>query len=266
MNRKMTPVVVFLGVLLFGPAVTTLAQVPAANLAFVVQAANNSYVNMNDVVGTHSVNFSNSFGNGTATATILGGPSPFLNVTAMLTSSDPGIILGGYVKLTIYFEVLGPAGMSVPMDFLGNVTYSPGTLPSPASGIRLESYAIVSTPAGTIQLGFIDSTTNPARIDLPASGVPGGNLNQTFNLTAGTICSLTMLASVDLNATATAQMTLDPTLFIDPAFLAANPGFSLLASPGFLVVPEPGSIACLCVIGGALFGLNRRHRRPSRTT
>jgi hypothetical protein len=52
--------------------------------------------------------------------------------------------------------------------------------------------------------------------------------------------------------------SLDPTIEIDPAFLAANPGYSLVFSPGFApplssAVPEPSTWAIL-ILGFAGLG------------
>jgi hypothetical protein len=219
------------------------AAPPSAKYTFLLatspgQAGNYQYFNFDDVAGTRTVSFSNVSGSGSATGTISGGTAPVLSVTATLNKIAAGVVAGAFVQLDYYFQASGPAG-DVTLDFAGNIDY-PNPLPSTVSGFSIESFVdLVSSNLATTRLAYVNNLATPM-VGLPASGIPGGNLNQSFVVSANSVYRIRLSTKVQINdATATTEMVLDPTVEINPVFAAAHPGYTLSFSPGFAPAPRP---------------------------
>ncbi len=219
---------------------TSQATLPPAVLVFLIAAAQDSsgphqYFNFHDVVGTHTESYATAEGSGSATGTITGGADPVLQTKVILNTVTPGVQgVDALVQLDYYFQVNGPPGnVNVPLNFVGNLDY-PNPLPSNAGGRRMEANVLLIDFIGTTtNLAYVYNIATPP-IKLPASGVPGGNLNQTVTVAANSIYRFRLSVETSaINETATYEMTLDPLVTIDAAFAATHPGYTLEFSPGF---------------------------------
>jgi hypothetical protein len=235
----------------FWPALTVLclalsaseAGPPPAVFGFLMDttldgSGNNQYYNQADVAGTHTVSYATDFGSGYAIGTITGGLDPMLHVKVNLnTAAASGQQTDSYVQLDYYFQVNGPAG-NVPLNFVGNLDY-PNPLPPTTGGTSIQAFINMYDSFGDpTNLAYVRNDGTPP-VRLPASGVPGGNLNQPLLVTANSIYHFRFsLQTQALNENSTYEMTLDPTVTIDPAFAAANPGYTLTFSPGFGPAPH----------------------------
>lgn len=168
---------------------------------------------------------------------------------------------------TYYFEVVGPADISVPVIAQStiDVTASPGSdlslggyvLMTGASGSGL--FDMCPTPEGYISNCYID--------EIPSSSL---KFNQTIDFAANAPVEVDMAAGALFSylspTTESAQVTVDPMFTIDPTFLAANPGYLLDFSSGVGNLPVPGvpepntwaeMVLGVGVVGGSLRFMRR---------
>lgn len=220
---------------LLSPVAVVRAALPDARYVFLMATRDNQYFNFNDVEGTHTLNYSNPFGSGSCRGTMSGGSDPTINVQASLNTIYEGQYTDVLVELHYYFQVDGPAG-NVTMNFVGNLDY-PNPLPAyEGTGTRVESRVAVVGNSVATDLAFVSN--NPMTVNLPASGVPGHNLNQTFVASANVTYEVILAAQVHpIAQTATYEITLDPVITIEAGFAATHPGYALSFSPGFAPAP-----------------------------
>ena len=197
-----------------------------------------------------------------ASTTVDGTPSLVGHVATAATDEQ------GSVESIIHyaFAVSGPVNnIAVPMFVSWSVDASVSgpllTQASVFSQVWLESgfggIRILAT-----QLAASNLNPQPGRVSatLPFTAIAGG------------VYGIWM--QIDLNARgagAVADAFADPYLFVDPTFLASNPGYSVMVSPGIgntAPVPEPGTTLLLgsglvaLLAGGHRFG--GRKKRPLR--
>ncbi len=226
-------------------------------------------------------NLSVSYGGFSASATSVDGPDLSLSASVACTIAScagPGVtgivIAGGFSTITYYFTIVGPNSGSVPIDIVGTADLAQSGDTNSRAGISL-NYAPTGTSGGA---GFI------------CVGSPSGPGCGThpFLLTGlvptfpnGDTVSGTIIIGVEANAyypylgfPYSAAASIDPYIYIDPVFLAANPDNSVIVSPGIgnsapsaiTSVPETGTLA---LFGTGLLSLgviSRRRRKVHRST
>ena len=159
------------------------------------------------------------------------------------------------------FAVVGPVGnIAVP-------TFVSWSVDASASGPLLTQASVFSQV--WLENGFGGSVRILAT-QLQASNFnpQPGRISATlpFTAIAGGVYGIWM--QIDLNAAgagAVAYAFVDPYLFVDPTFLASNPGYSVMVSPGIgntAPVPEPS--AALLLGSGLVALLAGRHRFGAR--
>jgi len=221
---------------------TSEAGVPPANFEFLIDTTQDTtgphqYFNFSDAAGTRTENYAGDNGSGNAVGTIFGGPAPFLHTKVNLTTINAGVQQAdAYVQLDYYFQASGPAG-NVPLNFVGNLIF-PNPLPPTTGGTAIEaSVNMIDSLQNVTNLAYVNNSATPT-IKLPASGVPGGNLNQTLTVTANSVYHFRLAVQTHaVNETASYEVLLDPTLTIDPEFAATHPDYTLSFSTGFGPMP-----------------------------
>jgi hypothetical protein len=150
------------------------------------------------------------------------------------------------VSVTYYYEVIGPA-KPVPLTITGSVSASAGGLAT--------AYASI---IGTDFSGVVACS---------CAAAPGAaTLDQSFSVTPGAVSAVTLFAAGQEGGNDTGpgvgsySASADPMITIDPAFLAQNPGYSLVFSPN-LAVPEPATWALMLIGVGGLGAAMRGSRR-----
>jgi hypothetical protein len=210
-----------------------------------------------------SLNVSDSLGNNTTCTTACS-----LGVASISALSDPAVLLhgqtsagGGFSAFYTYYVQItgGNDGDVVPFHLDGTLS---------ASGVGDALHGFVDTAGANLEFLGV-------RVLLNVNDISGGSLRicQVFctdsaaSSWAGTVSTTGLSGSVfgvTLSLSGSAQdgfasATADPHLYIDSAFLAANPGYGLIFSPGVgnelagSQAPEPSTFvlfglgACLVV-------------------
>jgi hypothetical protein len=206
------------------------------------------------------------WGTGVATAEI----SPFPVVSA--SSTGGGIV---NATLTYQFEIVGPSYNSVPTTVSGTTTayLTNGT-------DQTRSIAIASVQITNSALEVLDSSACITEFndDAPCWGWGiAGSFSQNLSLTSNVV--YTALISAYANAAdpceiiggcyaVSATASADPYIQIDPAFLAANPGYSLVLSPSVGNIPtssstpEPTSFGLVAAGLIGAYGWSKRRQVP----
>jgi PEP-CTERM motif len=168
--------------------------------------------------------------------------------------------------LNFSYEVVGPLGSTamVPLVFTGGVSLAASPAGSTFGTINVfNNTGLVATIHTCLHDLTCGSETAPTLTNYP------------FTIEANTVGGIGMevygIVEVNLSqgpiASGSFSATADPILAIDPAFLAANPGYTLVFSPGFVVspsVPEPSTWAMLLVgFAGLGYAGWRRGRRAA---
>jgi PEP-CTERM motif len=170
------------------------------------------------------------------------------------------------------FMVVGPVGADglVPLVIAGNATSSVSESGGPAG---TEAYSIVQVynPSGVAVVNFSSCAQLNENINCSLASGQGSFL-QTFEIQANAY-----FASLEFQAGGSAaggslstgfySAEADPVMYIEPSFLAANPGYSLVFGPGYqpaTTIPEPSTWAMLIVgfMGLGFAGWRRGRGRP----
>lgn len=191
-----------------------------------------------------------------ATATISPGINPILNVTTngVISNAPTSATVYGFANSaeTIYFAINpgpgtgnGPAPTEVPVD------------------LSAEGSVIGNNADWTVYLSGDD-------VEAGCSQAVGATCNQTVMLPIGYLYSLELAVGANASGTTpgatTAAAGLDPVIAIDPAFLAANPGYSLEFGAGTFPVPLPGTawlMGSALALLGAIAAISRGRSLPA---
>jgi hypothetical protein len=174
---------------------------------------------------------------------------------------------GAVATVTLYYYVIGPSAAytAVPMIFSGNYSGSAsGAMALASAEIQLSSTsgAISANPCAT---GYTSSTCS--------SSFTGSFLFDSangFSVFSSSVSSstydpneVTVAAQGSTAIAGQFSAQIDPTLEIDPTWLATHPGYSLVLSPNVSAVPLPASVwLMLSALGG--LGLIVRRRAVAR--
>lgn len=198
-------------------------------------------------------------------ATIVGGSDPVLTATAV----NGGEYAVATATLDYYFQVNSSGSANVPLDIAGTYIDSDGTYSAGSAIITSQTtyssgggiYVFRANISGS---GYSsDYTTSYLGQGLQSSGSLTGNdtINwaTTIYVVPNQVFELELYVNTNSEGGGTATAELDPTVGIDPTFLAANPGDTMSFSPGFSAVPEPSIYAL--VLGAAALGVAAMRRR-----
>jgi hypothetical protein len=228
-----------------------------------------------------------NLGSAAAKASLFGSPNPLFANTGELTAtaSATSLYLSGSGSASIdgSLEILpapgNNSGQVVPVVVIGT-----GNAVATGNGYAYADLEVSGYGADdTFPTVEAEAQTNYAYPEAPNEG-PSFSVDQTIMLEPDTVAGVYM----DANAFAgeplqdpvfqeplaigcptycgTASASLDPLIEIEPAFLAANPGYTLVFSPGFVPplsapVPEPSTCAMLLL---GFIGLGFTGSRASR--
>jgi hypothetical protein len=266
-------------------ALVCLVAVGAVDAAAILTVPDASFYEVVDYTNSHlgpgtlTETTTNSYGTATSTATaaatLAGG------VSASGSANVPvypglGPVISALSSSIIYFEVIGPTSFrSVTLDISATVSSSASSGLNGSGGGGAVIYwtgYYQEDPVGTNR-----------EIDVSTSSTGGVTTSTSYDAGVfGTASSVSVTASqftgftgyygyVSLEATGgsdygtvSSDATADPVITIDPTWLAANPGYSLVFSPN-LTVPEPGTWM-MVLIGFAGLGFVGYSRSKKNTT
>ncbi len=215
----------------------------------------------------------NLMGSGSVTS----GPVAFASVSSPgWTENSPGYnglpMLGDMLtELSYDFQIVGPAAVTVPLVISGRIGLGFSGPPTAGSNATVQAWATDNYPYNSHRVSQDSISTVCSSSGDPAACNVGFALH--INLVSGTATQVGQIGSVNLDAEASFYGTyfaatasyafVDPLVSIDPTFMAANPGYSLVFAPGVLnaeaplPVPEPATWG-LMLLGLGAVGLRRR--------
>ncbi len=228
-----------------------------------LDAIKDKYILTSGTVSAGDLTLSGALG-GTASNTASTGPG----LTVQVGGEDAGGLdapnASSGAAMTYYYEVIGPYAASVPIRtsaFLS--TSADGT-----SAVATASYSYASNAYSVFACSATETgycNTYPSSINFSSP---------VFYLTAEQVYFSQLYAQggagtlpdVDITS-GSYTATIDPTLVIDPTWLASNPGFSIVYSSNVVLtsgVPEPSTWALLLLgFAGLGFAGHRRAKRAS---
>jgi hypothetical protein len=220
---------------------------------------------------TASVSVTGSFttsggSTGYMTANANGGDSPSLSLTGYATgditkSVWEGIASDGYANMTYYYRVTGPSNVSVPLIFTFASDYSVATT---GTGNTTSGIAYLRFLPGTYAYAFGPMYTTSVTNSLLGSHVANGTVSagtwyQVFMYIKLYLADNDSTRAGGITGTGTSSGTIwiDPTITIDPAWLASNPGYTLQ----FDTVTAAPLPPAFLLLGPGLVGLAAVRRR-----
>jgi len=222
-------------------------------------------------------------------------PSPsieaFVTGGTMVGSGDPVPATGSFqtvhfntpgypARMQYYAQVIGPAGIPVPIDLAYTLTYSVNTSNPNLVGIAVVAVAgVLLNPSVYLNASAGQHPTFGVNADQIGTGISDAN-GPTPSTRSGTLTD-TVLSNTEFDIglfayvfsdsrfPGSAFASVDPVLFIDPSFAALYPNyltdFHIELSPGAgnaEVMPEP---VTLTLFGGGLVGLVLMRCRKKKT-
>jgi hypothetical protein len=150
------------------------------------------------------------------------------------------------------FELYGPKGEQVTVDFAGDVSNNFDGNPNIGQG---QTFIYGYDPIQTYGVGEIGSDNI--------------TFSQVDQLTTDTVYYVDIYANVGSSFPGVgppfAYVSIDPTVTIDPTFSADNPDVTLVSDPGYLGTPNaPDSASTVTLLGSALAGLVAVRRRSAK--
>lgn len=185
--------------------------------------------------------------------TIVGSPSPAVSghaVAQNIRGSVESIIRYGYA-------VEGPVnGISVPL-FVVPILYASVSAADPRSNAMARFEMTAAGNAGVHLYNILAEASSAGRPTAAFSGT------LPFSASSGAVGFINLQVDAVVWGAGTADAFADPYIFIDPAFLASNPGYSVVLSPGIgnAPVPEPAALVQLGVGLAAVAFVRRRRKR-----
>jgi hypothetical protein len=178
---------------------------------------------------------------GRATGSVFGTPAPLVTAQATSVAGDfltPGSTTSAASRLYYSYAVNGPVdGVLVPL-FVSTRLHAEASGPGE---INTRAAASLTIGGSTLDVAAILNTDFN-------SPLPGPEFFGTlsFNQLSGRVGQIALQAVVSAAAGGSAMAFADPFLFIDPVFLAANPGFAVSVSAGIVnAVPAPPALVLL---------------------
>jgi hypothetical protein len=234
-------------------------SIPPAEITVFAEGTNTpTEINVLGSLSNSAVSLGSEGGSESSFASAAGSLSAGL-YTSTNGSTSGGVAVANAVgdgDITVFYEIVGPvSGVTVPLLISGAAATS-------ASGPNATAEAYIEYGDG--DLYTCSSTVAGACGTGPTMEPPSGSLSAVrfTNQVSNTLYDLGVLtsgSSTQGSGSFSAQVT-DVTLSIDPAFLAANPGYSLEYSANLAPVPLPAADWLLLSGSGALGLLLLRRR------
>ncbi len=225
--------------------------------------------------GTISSSGLNTYGAGNSTAVVRPSNDPTVAAEGTISAGPFGIATAS-ADITYYFQVTGPvANVLVPIDITGKLTTTmiayAGSTPGPATDLQSTASFQVSGNdiAGLGSADQLDVNSGVCNEYGGGCGVISTSTTMTvLSASGGTsdprangVFIVAQISGVSQPDGGYASSEVDPYFKIDPAFLAANPGYALVFSNGVgNAAPVPLPASAWLFLGG-LAGLGALARR-----
>jgi hypothetical protein len=229
-------------------------------------------------------------------ATVLHFPAPYISLSgeakgapnrigSMTLADYVGAEAFGVIGMGYQINVIGPGNLNVPLLIVG---VSEGSLSGSGTGQIYAALSFNNLSASSVSsLGDTAMSTstflNPDRSlyfgasftdSMTRSGDWSFHTSYQYaaNVRSGTSFDINLVTMMDIyggtGVGATADVSVDPLITIDPAWLSLHPGYSVQVEAGFgnaLPVPEPETYTML-LAGLALLGVVARRRKLKTVT
>ena len=180
-------------------------------------------------------------GSGCETSTAYATPGLTLSATGLTNGGVATADAGSQASVQYYYEVLGPESIPVPLEISAALSTS-------ANGANVEALAEVENELGqTVYACSSAGNTYCTNFGSPSASL---DLNDVaFTATANSAAWVFLgVEGQSVYGTGLYSATVDPMITINPLFLAANPGYSLVFSSNISLssgIPEPSTWAML---------------------